>query len=148
MKDSKHSFRLVLNGTDVQSGTSYSNGMFHVMCNPTLPFNSNTRKYQFAVESFVCNNSSVTTILGYIPTLTQKDSFNTGIFSNNQCVFMTTSNSLNKTINQNTIGHQLSSIDVLRNGMLNVYFLDALQQSITMSAWSMSLIFWEIEEED
>jgi hypothetical protein len=112
-----------------------------------LPSLASERKFQFAVESFCTDHGSIGTILAFIPSFTQIDSYSTLSSCENTCVMMTMFNNFQRNITHNTVGHLLSSIEVLRSGMVNVQITDATGGSMPdMGNWSMHIVFWEVDE--
>ncbi len=144
----RQSFRVVINSIDLVSGTN-NDGFFKINAVPNIQLDTKVQ-YQFMIESFATSGILVyTTIVVSIPTLVQKDSYNTTTQTTNPFCIIMASNSMNRTIQHNTIGHQLASIDFLKSSILEVRITDVTSNYIAgMQNWSMSLLFWEVETID
>jgi len=147
---SKTAYRIVVNSLDAIKGTQ-NDGFFKINCQRNNVLSTKTQ-YQFAIEYFVTDtqigfDESISVVLINIPTLTQINSYNTFTQSTNPNVLMLTENSYSTTIQHNSIGHQLSSIDFMTSSILEIQFTDTNNNVLdAMGAWSMSLVIWEVEE--
>jgi hypothetical protein len=145
-KSPKQFYRVVLNSINKKMGDN-TNAYFNVPCHSLLPAD-NTKKFNFAVESFMCDGG-LQNILCYIPSLTQIDSYNTLSTCENQLVFMTALDNYTRYIHHDSVGHLLSNVDALRNGFINVLFKDLQGNKLTnMGDWVMSIVLWEVEQDD
>ena len=141
----KQSYRLVLNSKDKISGSN-GDATFNASCYAMIPPEGHKHKYQFAVENFVCE-SSAGSILAFIPSLTQVDSFSTSTKTENQSVMMTNTNFYSRDIVHSSLGHIVSNVDALRTGILQVKFTDISGNTANISNWSMSIVLWQVDEE-
>ncbi len=138
----KQSFRIVINSVDRISG-ALNDGFFKINGSPSIQLKTDVQ-YQFAVEQFT-TSTLLTTLLINIPSLIQKDSYNTTTQSTNSTVLIASATSFSRNIQHNTIGILITSIDFIKSSILEVQFTDVTNTLVTMSNWSLSLVIWEVE---
>lgn len=145
MADARKSFRLALHSVNKISGDD-SHAFFNISCSDILPPNNNT-KYQYAVEYFASDDLAFTTVLAHFPNLTQVNSYSTLTGCENQCAIMLCSNNYSRFLSHNSIGHELTNVNWLRNGQLEVKFTDVEGTPlIDMSPWGIILVIWEVDK--
>jgi len=145
----KESFRIIINSADLLRG-SISDGFFQISVQKTKLLDPNMQ-WQFDIENFITNTNvafaqTVSAIVINIPTLLQLNSYNTHTSSSSFQMLMLTTNSFSKSIQHNTIGHLLPSIEFLNRGVLELSFTDITGASLGngLGAWSLSLLVWEV----
>ena len=147
MARSKPFYRIALYSTNKKSGDN-NNSTYHIDC-PHIRALDTSKSYQFAIEAFSCINSTLTSLLIDIPTLTQANSYSTLSQSTNQNVLMTWGDNFVRPVLFNTIGIPLTNIDFMKSSSLQVIFRDVTGVQLTnMTDWCLSFVIWEVQDNE
>jgi hypothetical protein len=138
-------FRVVLHSTNKISGTN-QNAMYSIKASSFIPPLDHKVKYQFCVESFVTDHAEIGSIVGYIPSWTQIDSFSTMTNSENRVVFSTIYNNFQRNVTHDTIGILITNPGIINNSVINVVMTDTSGTQISdMGNYIMTIVLYECD---
>jgi hypothetical protein len=84
-----------------------------------------------------------------ITNVTQFNSYDSSTKSASTNIAMSIEESINNTINFDSIGIEISDINWLTNNRINITITDKTHNIISdMTDWSMSLLIWEVPDVD
>jgi hypothetical protein len=141
-------YRITLHSLD-GDGDNNGNKWFPIQC-PHISTIDPSKKYQFALEKFM--NKWMTTYQPMyinIANVTQFNSYDSSTKSASTNIAMSIEESINNTINFDSIGIEISDINWLTNNRINITITDKTHNIISdMTDWSMSLLIWEVPDVD